>query len=247
MKPWLVGLLALGAGIGAGAAAAVAVRGRGLAGARNVPDRDRRILGSELDEAERRARAAGATGEDLDYVGAGAEGVVFCDDKGLAYKVGREGSRIHDEATFLRKASQIASIKQHIPRHIRYDARNRVLVRECLVPTGARKPRKLWELHDRIARTMKPYGHGRPEFKDDSYVMTRRGPVLVDAGFAIKHGHELVKDVLDAVNGRVQLKPIDIRQLAWDVRHERGKEIPAPVADRLLTRLTALEPSIAND
>lgn len=252
MKPWIVGLLTAGAGAAVGAVAALSQRGRGLGAVRN-PDEVHPFIRGEIDKYESRARAAGASGE-LDYVGAGGEGVVFCDTRGKAYKVGR-GTRgeqgMRDEAEWLAMAASIPNIKTHVPKFFRYDADNDVIVRECLVVKEQReyrrKPRKLWELHHRVASVMATYGYGRPEFKDDSWVLTRRGPVLVDAGFAIRSGHPLVRDVLDAVNGRKKLKPIDVKQLAFEVRHERGKTIPAPVANKLLKRLQALEPSVELD
>lgn len=243
-------LAVLGLGTLAGVAAAlVARKGRGLGEIRNRRDVHPAVE-AQIDDAERRARAAGATGE-LDYIGAGVEGIVFCDTKGHAFKVGR-GTRgdqgMRDEAEWLAMAAKISNIKQHVPKFFRYDPDNDVIVRECLVPKESReyrrKPRKLWELHHRVANVMATYGYGRPEFKDDSWVLTRRGPVLVDAGFAIRSGNPLVRDALDVANGRKKLQKIDVQQLAWDLQHERDKTIPAVVANKLLKRLQAIEPSI---
>ena len=240
MKPWLA--LLLGAGL---VGAAIATRRRGSLGAvRLVPEWIATKLGTEIDDAEARARAAGARGA-LDYIGAGGEGVVLCDEAGQAFKVAREGRDLHDEAEWLQAAGKIPSIRQHVPRRVRYDAKHRVLVRECLRPSKReRRPneRRLWELHERLAKTMHAYGWGRPEFKPDSYVYTReRGPVLVDAGFAVRRGRPLVREVLDVLNHR---RAGRIPDLAWDLRMERGETVPAPVADKLLRRLKQLDPSI---
>lgn len=48
-----------------------------------ISDRALAALGSELDEAAHRAVAAGARG-DLQYQGAGATGIVFCDERQMA-------------------------------------------------------------------------------------------------------------------------------------------------------------------
>lgn len=237
-------MIALAGALLGGATAAVASKRYGLAGIRDLPDRDRRILGPELEDAERRARAAGATGDDLDYIGAGAEGIVFCDANGRAFKVARHGDKLADEAAWFQRAAQIPSIKQHVPRDVHYNANHRVLVRECVQRSGKRPPKKLWELHNRMASIMKSYGHGRPEFKEDSYIMTRRGLVLVDAGFALKHGRELVKQALAVINGREHLEPFDVKQLSWDIRAERGETIPEPIANRLLTKLQKINPDV---
>lgn len=216
---------------------------RGLEGVKRKQDAPGVII-HEIDDAERRARAAGAADRELTFIGAGMEGITFCDDAGKAYKVGRHGS-LRDEAEWLKLASSIASVAPHVPKHVRYDGENNVIVRECLVPVDRRRPKKLWELHDRLARTVAPYGHGRPEFKEDSYVMTRRGPVLVDAGFANKHGDKLVKETLDVLNDRAPAKdPLAYKDLAFAIRFERGRTIPEPVANKLLRRLQEREPSV---
>lgn len=239
--------------------AAVYVRRRGvkLRGPEALPASERqhvhRVIEPEIDGAVERALAAGATAP-LEYIGAGAEGIVFCDPTQTAYKVGREGRRgLATEAAFFKKASQVPAIKRHIAKFKRYDSVNDVIVRECVRQRGERhgRPRRLddAEAHDmtaRIREAMEPYGFTAPERKGDSYVfVSGRGPVLVDGGFVHKRGNELVKDVLDFVNERVleergafkrSRKEVAGMYIS-DVEWERGKTIPAPIADRLLVRL----------
>lgn len=236
-------------------------RGSGLGGIKNrdeINSHTMRAIGPELDEAERRAYAAGAKG-DLEYVGAGMTGIVFCDERDKAFKVARrplqnaqgankpDSGAVAEEAAWL-KAAASQPIAPHVARFFAYDRDNAVLVRECVRaaprPRGANE-RKLHALHERISQTMKAKGWGRPEYKPDSYVYTRRGPVLVDAGFAAKHGHVLVNDTLDFLNGRRKLRGREkVADIAWELRMERGETIPAPVANKLLARLKAIDPNV---
>ncbi len=202
--------------------------------------------------AEQRARAAGAEGE-LTYIGAGAEGIVFCDERARAYKVGRWGEgRLRDEARWFKTAASLPAIRAYVPRFVKYDRTHDVIVRECVQPREDRatpwqqrsKKRDASVVHERITRAMKPYGFGPPEFKDDAYVNTKRGPVLVDMGFALHRGRPLVEDALDIVNGRTNAGLQDVRDMTWSLRMERGETIPAPVANKLLKRLQAIEPSV---
>lgn len=222
----------LGSGLGRGGlAAAVLPPGE----RRHVP----KAIEGEIDDAVTRAGAAGADGA-LEYVGAGMEGIVFCQGS-TAYKVGRRGVSLEDEADFLRKANTVHRIKDHVARFIRYDKRNHVLVRECV--RGERlkwsQERKAYDLTDDIQKAMEPYGFLAPERKPDSWLMVRgRGPVLVDAGFATPVGHELVKHTLDVINERAPRGTYESNEsLAFHIRQERDKTIPAPVANKILRRL----------
>jgi hypothetical protein len=181
-------------------------------------------------------------------------GVVFCDEAGKAFKVARgrpeESSVVAEEAAYLRQATKIPGVREHVARGVRYDDKERVLVRECVRPSPKRDRRvnekRLFDLHQRIASRMKRYGWGSPEYKPDSYVYTRdRGPVLVDAGFAHRRGQALVEHVLDLLNERKPWpkydRPTDV---AWALRMERGDSVPEVVANKLLARLKAIDPNV---
>lgn len=244
--------LVLGLGLGLGVAAlgaAVALRRRpGLRGVRDqVPSTVLRVIEPEIDDAERRAYAAGAQG-DLEYIGTGMTGIVFCDRRDRAFKVARGEGSLADEAAWLKLARTVPGIRQHIARGARWDAKHRVLVRECArgkVGTWSQS-RKLRDLHDRIEAAMVPYGWTSPEFKEDSYVTVRgRGPVLVDASMAHRVGRELVKDTLAVLNRRRPLRKYEnYTDHGFALRMERGRTVPAPVADRLLRRLKAIDPKV---
>ena len=211
----------------------------------------------KLHDIEARARAAGARGK-LSYVGAGAEGFVVCDDRDKAYKAAWRGhgasSGLEDEARWFQMAAKIPSIKQHVPTFARYNAEEDVLVRECVKPRklgrDESRPRpnskRLWDLHQRLTAVMAPYGYGRPEFKNDAYVYSKRGPVLVDAGFAINRGGQLVKEAQRLLK-QEHIKPHDAEDAAFALRMERGGTVPAPIANKLLARLKARDPKIDVD
>lgn len=207
-----------------------------------ISDRVLRALGDELDDAAGRAVDAGAVGA-LTYQGAGATGIVFCDDRGRAFKVARRGreTSVSEEAEWLRRAEQVPGVREHVARGARYDAKSDVLVRECVAgPTGtSRQTSKLFGLHKQIRSAMRPYGFLSPEFKEDSYVLARgRGPVLVDASSAIRVGGELVRYAQDVLAQR-RPQTERLEDIAFAVRAERGETIPAAVADKLLAKLRA--------
>lgn len=207
-----------------------------------ISDRAIAALGAELDEAADRAIAAGAVGS-LEYQGAGATGIVFCDERQTAFKVARRGreAAVAEEAEWLSKASQVPGVREHVARGTRYDRDHDVLVREC-VRGSAGSPRqtsKLFDVHKDIRKGMSTYGWLSPEFKEDSYVIARgRGPVLVDASAAIRVGGELVRYAQDVLAGR-RAQTERLEDIAWAIRQERGGSIPETVADKLLAKLRA--------
>jgi lysophospholipase L1-like esterase len=218
----------------------------------DVPARYR----GEVAAAATRAGSAGADGP-LEFIGMGMEGVVFCDGADRAYKVGRRlvtgaPPQLATEAAFLKKAGQIPAIKQHVAKFYRYDAASDVIVRECVRPKGTRRGGRnlpsdddAWDMGDRIGKVMRPYGFTAPERKPDSFVhVSGRGLVLVDAGFALKRGHELVKEALDVANERRPVTKRRAQDLVWALAAERGDSIPAKVADPLITRLRAQTPGL---
>ena len=207
-----------------------------------ISDRTLNTLGTELDEAAIRAVRAGAVG-DLEYQGAGASGIVFCDERQTAFKVARRGreASVSEEAEWLTKAAQVPGVRERVAQNTRYDKKHDVLIRECVRgKTGtSRETSKLFDIHKDIRKAMAPYGWLSPEFKEDSYVMARgRGPVLIDASSAVRVGGELVRYAQDVLAGR-RPQTERLEDIAWAVRHERGASIPTAVADKLLAKLRA--------
>jgi len=256
-SPWWSLLGAAAAVAAIGGAVLVKRRRRGLGAVTVDADEVPAKYRDEVIAAAARAERAGADGP-LEFIGMGMEGVVFCDDAGRAYKVGRwrgpDASTLADEAAFLKKAGQIPTIKQHVAKFYAYDATNDVIVRECVRPKGERgkyarrnmpSDTDAWDMADRVGKVMRPYGFTAPERKPDSFVhVSGRGLVLVDAGFALKRGHELVKEALDVANERRPVTKRRAQDLVWALAAERGDSVPAKVADPLIARLRAQTPGL---
>lgn len=255
-SPWWSLLGAAAAVVAIGGAVLVKRRRRGLGAVTVDADEVPAKYRDEVIAAAARAERAGADGP-LEFVGIGMEGVVFCDDAGRAYKVGRRlvtgaPPQLATEAAFLKKAGQIPAIKQHVAKFYRYDAASDVIVRECVRPKGTRRGGRnmpsddaAWDMGDRIDKVMRPYGFTGPERKRDSFVyVSGRGLVLVDAGFALKRGHELVKEALDVANARRVVPRAKAQDLVWALEAERDGSVPAKVADPLIARLRAQTPGL---
>lgn len=168
-------------------------------------------------------------------------GIVFCDEKGVAYKVARRHreNTVAEETEWLRKAEQVPGAREHVAQGARYDDQHHVLIRECVRgKTGTpRNTSKLFSLHKDIREAMTPYGWLAPEFKEDSYVFTRgRGPVLIDASMALRVGSVLVKYAQDLLEKR-RPQHESLQDVAFAVLQERGRTIPVTVADKLLAKL----------
>lgn len=207
----------------------------------------------EIDDAVERALAAGAEAP-LTYAGAGAYGIVICDSNGIAYKVARHGAHgftarsLMEEELWFRFAAKIPSIRDHVAKVYRFDSNNGVLVRECVQPRhdrgrdweGKRDRRRL-DLYNRIIAAMRPYGFRSPEYKEDSFVYDpRRGPVLVDAGFASRDiGWSNARRARALIAGAIPVNDFEVSQVAHGLRMDAGREVPVAVANRLAETLEA--------
>lgn len=203
-----------------------------------------RVYGT-TDDARALAIRAGAK-EPLEHLGTGATGEVFADARGLAYKVPRSAPSaltIAEEAEWLRVASQVPFVRDHVARFHHYDRETGVLVRENVqglhrseVPW--RRPASrldTWNLHKEIERLMRPYGLGRPEYKEESYRLVRgRGWVLFDAGFSLLYGRKLI-----AYISKVSRYGPEGWDTAFAIVQEIDKTIPRPIAVRALRNLAA--------
>jgi hypothetical protein len=134
----------------------------------------------EVHEAAHRAVQAGADGKSIKYVGAGMEGIVF-ESGGKAYKVARDKGRT--EKLRMEHEALKALGGEHAPKVHGFSAEHAVLVREHVKGRPGRWGDKLSDVHDTIAKKLKAQELTRPEFKEDSYIITESGPKLIDAGF----------------------------------------------------------------
>lgn len=204
---------------------------------------------ADVRNAAARALRAGARAP-LEYIGIGMTGVVFCDARGRGFKVGRRDTptnrkMLSEEAEWLATATTVPEIRANVPRFYRYHRRLNVIERECLRAQDRRgryhTPRlDRHELHQRIDRAMRRHGWSAPEFKDDSYVFSPgRGLVLVDASMPHRVGRRLAARAAEALRGTrfFDESPSDI---AWALRMEAGKSLPADFAHRMSDRLLSL-------
>ena len=214
----------------------------------NLDDAPARYEG-EVRSAAVRAIRAGAH-RPLTFKGMGMTGVVFCDARDRSYKVGRSLSpsnrkMLSEEAEWLAVATTVPEIRSRVPRFYRYHRGLNVIERECVRDTrrsrgesGARHSR--WDVHQAIGRAMARHGWSAPEFKDDSYVFAPgRGWVLVDASMPHRVGKRLAARAAEALRG-VRFVGENPSDLAWALRMEAGKSLPAEFAHRMSDKLIAL-------
>ena len=179
---------------------------------------------------------------------------VFCDARGVAYKVARRLHRptmetLANEAEWLRVANTVPGVRMHVARFYDWRPDLGVIVRECVrakrrdIQGRHKLEGDLWDLHRAIEQAMLPYGFAAPELKADSYVLTRdRGPVLVDAGFALKTGSRLARDVAQR-HRDASLHRDDLQLERGYLRAEYGRTIPKAAGERLERKLAAMRPN----
>jgi len=212
---------------------------------RGVNEETRDDFGGVILDAARRALSVGAVPV-LSYKGMGAEGVVFCDRRGHAFKVGRHqgpdsiGQALRREAEWFYVASQIPEIRRNVARFIAFYKDENVLERECIEKgyTGRRPNDNRWELNRTFLRAMRPYGRGAPEFKEDSFVYARgRGYVLVDGGFSCDTGRKLVERALYFLRHGDVDPNWTARELSTSLAYEAGRTVDRALVSKLRARL----------
>lgn len=204
------------------------------------------LHGDALQDAAYRALEAGAQ-PPLEYIGAGATGIVFCDPR-FAFKVARHrrGHTLTDEAEWLETAARIPEVSPYVATIEKWDPDHRVIVRECVRGDrgtwgGSRKIHELW---DRIAPYMLAEGWTMPELKEDSVIFDDAGnPKIVDAGMVSRVSDRLLGYVEAILDGRIDPDEYENHStLAFYVRREFGQKPPMDEAraQQLLERLYAL-------
>jgi hypothetical protein len=182
------------------------------------------------------------------YVGAGMTSLVFCDEHGKAYKIARRGAggTLETEAEWLATANQVPGLKERVAKLDRYDPKLDVIVRSCPKPIERSKQRrgKLWDLWREIGARIEPYGWTAPEYKEDSFVITRSGPVLVDAGFTHRTGRRLLAHTKEIVSGKRELpKGERWADLAFALRREVGLTLTDAQVRPTIAKIAARDPS----
>ena len=183
---------------------------------------------AELVDAVDRALRAGAR-PPLRYLGAGMTAIVLGDKVRKAYKVGRHPNEdvskkgLATEAEWLADANTVPALRGRVVRLEKfYPWPLLVIVNEEVRRSEDGKPRGLdmWAIHQGIADAMKKKGWGRPEFKEDSYIHSSSGPVLVDASATIRFGQRLLQYARDLVSGDRPLNGERLSDLQWELRME---------------------------
>jgi hypothetical protein len=187
----------------------------------------------------------------LMYMGTGMTAVVICDRRGNAFKTARRMAPIdavflNDEAEWLQTASRVIGVREHVAKFKAFYPNLLVIKRECPVQSEDwwRHRGKEWDLHRLIEARMIPHGWTAPEFKEDSYVITENGPILVDATMAHRVGKRLLRFTIELIRGgrlveRGSLsRPSDY---AFYIRNELGRTITEKAAAPVLHALQVLE------
>jgi hypothetical protein len=207
---------------------------------RDVPG----AIAGEMRSAVARAVAAGAAPR-LEFIGAGMTGIVLSDGK-YAYKVARHDPGVlAEEAEWFVDAARTPFVKDHVPKHVRWNAQHGVLVRDFVDGRPGRwgDESRLFDLHRAMEKHMLKAGWSMPEFKGDSYIIAENGhPILVDGSLPSRVGKNLVRYVEDALAGRRTPRE-SMSDLAFALRreiiakHNPHGTIPAKDVLRLLKQL----------
>lgn len=211
----------------------------------------------EVEAAAHRAGAAGA-GDDLEFVGIGAYGIVFCDPQDRAWKAFRvtpnpdEKEIVFLESVLLQEYEWLRDaagtpIAGSVARVHRMHPEQLVLERECVRgrPGVWADSGPLSKLHAVIEKEMVKVGWTAPEFKEDSYIFGPAGPKLVDISMAQRIGRNLLRHVEGVLAGR-RRTPESAHDLAFFLLREiRENELTAEEAAPALRALVEIDPEIA--
>lgn len=195
-----------------------------------IANRDRApsSIQAELEPAADRAIASGAR-TPLSYVGAGMTGIVFTDKfRSRAYKVARDPvsrNMIAEETEWFRSAERDAFVGRHVLPRVKWDEKTGVRVSPLMRgehPRGDKETKQSYEVHKQIGEHMLKRGWTAPEYKPDSYIMTKTGPVLVDASMPQRVGKRLIRYAEDIIAKKRPSRGFDDSptQLAFYVRRE---------------------------
>jgi hypothetical protein len=124
-------------------------------------------------------------------------------------------------------------VRNHVAEFFGFDAGALIIARECVQGTPPKSESKAFDLFREIQGRMVPHGWRGVEFKRDSFI----GDKLVDAGFPLRAGANLLKHVRGILSGRVD--PLDevLTDLSYALRMEVGRTITEAEAAPLLAEL----------
>jgi hypothetical protein len=160
---------------------------------------------NEYPNARASAVAVGADPATMEYLGAGAEGILFVDGN-VVYKVGRYKPLVY-EAEALEALSAAGA---PVPAFYGYDAGHNTIIREHIEGRpggwGARGLRDVYERE--IQPALREAGFACGEYKENSFIVREDTgePVMVDLGFLCPIGARFVRDMGEKMK---QLSPRD--------------------------------------
>jgi len=179
----------------------------------------------ELPDVLDRALQAGAR-PPLTFLGAGMTAIVLGSHK-AAYKVGRRLSDsliegLTAEAEWLEIAKRTPGVKEHVVRTRRFFPAPVLVIVNDEVPQVSKSTYglDLWGLHQRMGALMKAEGWGTPEFKETSYIVGPKGPILVDASVNVRFGKRFLAYVKDILSGKRLWLTERPQDLAWALETE---------------------------
>lgn len=188
----------------------------------------------------------------LEFQGAGGSGSVFCDARGIAFKVAHHldpgGEILSEEVAWLRAAKAHPQTARFVPKVFAWHPEEAVIVRECVRGERPRWASRWQDWHEQLNVP----GWTKPEGGIDQWVETPTGPVLVDGGHALRRGEVLARHVEDLLRqGPSRAGALDpvlggglgrygerLQDLAWAVYVDRNQGYLHPErATALLARL----------
>jgi hypothetical protein len=183
-------------------------------------------------EAAHKAVEAGADPKDMEYLGAGMEGILFVSG-GKAFKVGRASmaakkpvfggkpKTLRNEAEAMQSLENTPAAKFVAKVH-RYDEKHDVIVREMVEgrPGGWGQGKQARAAYDIIVEELKKQEWSAPEFKEDSFILSEDGASIkmVDVGLIFPRGQREVRHVEQILSGAKSKDDISLLDVGFSIR-----------------------------
>ena len=195
---------------------------------------------AEAQSAIDRALEVGAV-PPLTYQGAGGSGIVFCDQRWHAFKVARHPLPrtrrfMQSEVDWFRAAAAHPATANMVPRIYAFHPDQVVIERECPRGKGPGWRDPWWDWHQSLSVP----GWTSPESGDRQWIVTDRGPVIIDGGYALRRGKVLAQHVEDVLEGRKPGYGESLKDMAWAIYTDTATDhLPPWRGIQLLERLRA--------
>lgn len=183
-----------------------------------IMDKAHPAVHDKIPGAVESAIESGADASDLEYVGAGMEGIILGSGD-RAYKVGRFRS-LQNEAEAL-ESLQGTAAGDLVPEFYSYDSGKNVIVREMVEGEPATwGTRNVREAYEAIAEELRGKDWTAPEYKEDSFIQTPDGRLLmVDIGLLNPTGEREVKQVETILTNAKSKEDVDLLDVSFSIRN----------------------------